>query len=137
MNNCWTIIIAIMITIVIIIICKYQKTKNNFIGGMWTNSEEDMYMYVDDKEKKGWRGAYIVSQKYDLNEPFKIKSQIGVSDDVKMETKKSKFLKKNMVSKLSLADGVIVVCGKNGKKYKLYKDTETSTKLKSTSTKKK
>ena len=137
MNNCWTIVIAIMVVIVIMVICRYQKTKSTFINGMWTNSGEDMYMYVDDKEKEGWRGAYIVSQKHDVNEPFKIKSQIGVSDDIKMETKKSNFLKKNMVSKLSLADGAIEVCSKNGKKYKLYKDTETSNKLKSSPTKKK
>jgi uncharacterized membrane protein YkgB len=137
MNNCWTIVIAIMVVVVIMIIYKYQKTKSNFINGMWVNSGEDMYLYVDDKEKEGWRGAYIVSQKHDVNEPFKIKSQFGMADDVKMETKKSKFLKKNMISKISLADGAIEVSGKNGKKYKLYKDTETSNKLKSTSTKKK
>ena len=137
MNNCWTIVIAIMIVVVIMVICKYQKAKCNFINGMWTNSNEDMYMFIDDKEKEGWKGAYIVSQKHDVNEPFKIKSKVGMIDDVKMETKNTKFLKKNMISKINLADGAIEVSGKNGKKYKLYKDTETSNKLKSTSTKKK
>ena len=126
-----------MIVVVIMVICKYQKAKCNFINGMWTNSNEDMYMFIDDKEKEGWKGAYIVSQKHDVNEPFKIKSKVGMIDDVKMETKNTKFLKKNMISKINLADGAIEVSGKNGKKYKLYKDTETSNKLKSTSTKKK
>tara|TARA_B110000908_G_scaffold172670_1_gene241832 strand:- start:2172 stop:2585 length:414 start_codon:yes stop_codon:yes gene_type:complete len=137
MNNCWIIVVAIMVVIVIMIICKYQRAKCNFINGMWTNSAEDMYIYIDNIEKEGWKGAYIVSQKHDVNEPFKIKSKVGMIDDIKIETKKSKFLKKNMISKLNLADGVIEVCGKNNKKYKLYKDTETSNSLKTTSTKKK
>lgn len=130
MNNCWIIIFSIITIIVIIVIYRYQTTKCNFINGMWTNSNEDMYIYIDNKEKDGWRGGYIVSQKHNVNEPFKIKSKIGVSDDVIIETKKSNFLKKKMTSRLSLADGVIEVTDKKSKKYKLYKDTETTEKMK-------
>ena len=88
-------------------------------------------MYIDDKKKDGsWRGGYLVSNKLDINEPFQVKTEVGILDDLKMTTKKSKFLNKNMSTKMSMSNGVIEITSKDGKKYKLFKDTETSDDMK-------
>lgn len=87
-------------------------------------------MYIDDKTKDSWRGGYLVSNKLDINEPFQLKTEVGILDDLKMLTKKSKFLNKKMDTKLSMGTGMIEITAKDGKKYKLYKDTETSDDMK-------
>ena len=129
-NICLPIIIIIVIVISIIAISKYQDTKGNFINGMWSNNDEDIFMYIDEKSNNGWKGGYLVSQKNNINEQFKIKTEIGISDTVKIKKKKSNFLNKKMISKLKLDDGIIEITSKNNKKYKLFKDTENTNKMK-------
>lgn len=133
MNNiCVAVIIVVVVLLSITVISRYQNTKSNFINGMWSNSDDNIYLYIDDKVKDdGWKGGYLVSTKHDVNEPFKIKTEVGIGDAVKIDTKKSKFLAKSMVSKLKLDDGIIEVTDKDKKKYKLYKDTETTKSMKS------
>ena len=128
---CLKIICAFLLVIIIATICKYQQTKNGFIDGMWSNNNEDIFMYIDNqKSKDSWRGGYLVSTKLDINEPFKLKTDIGVMDDLKITTKKSKFLNKNMTSKLNMDKGMIEITSKDGKKFTLYKDTQTSSEMK-------
>lgn len=136
MNRCWSFVCAAIVVIVIVILVKYQKTKSRFVEGMWSNSKNDLYMYIDNKvDDDRWRGGYIVSEKLNVNEPFKLKAKIGVSDNVEIRTMKSNFLKKKMVSKLKLDDGAIEITSKDNKKYKLYKDSETSDDMKKLGTK--
>ena len=130
MGCCWQIIIAILAVIIITVVVRHQRLKCQFVEGMWSNSKEDMFMYIDDKTKDSWRGGYLVSNKLDINEPFQIKTEVGVLDDIKMSTKKSKFLNKKMDTKLGIGTGMIEITSKDGKKYKLYKDTETSDDMK-------
>ena len=84
---------------------------------MWVNNDENMFMYIDDKIKKdGWKGCYLVCADCDVNEPFHMKTKSGISGDVGLETKDSSFLKKNMVVKLKLDDGMMEITDKNNKK---------------------
>lgn len=127
MRYCWKIILVLLVVITIVTIRKFYCTKQHFIEGMWSSNKDDIFMYIDNKVKKdGWRGAYLVSSKSKINEPFKIKAETGIGDGVKLTTKDSSNLKKKILSKMSISDGTLEIVTKDGTKHKLFKDTETS-----------
>ena len=127
---CIAIIIAVIL--VIIVFPKFKSEYDDFISGMWSNSKEGIYVYIDDKVKNGTQGGYIVSEDTSINEPFKMKvGKINMDTrETNVEINGSTFLAKKFKMKLDLPSGRLQVEKRNGKKIQLYRDNETSESMK-------
>jgi len=125
--------IALVLFVVTFISLRKGSEKGNFINGMWSNSKDGVYVYIDDKvDKNNEQGGYVVSGDMSANEPFKI--NIGkVNKDTKsipVTVSNSNFLAKKFNMKVKLNDGIIEVKSKSGKKIKLFRDNETTEAMK-------
>ncbi len=129
------VLVAMALVLFVVAFISLQKglEKGNFIDGMWSNSKEGVYVYIDDKvDENNEQGGYVVSGDMSANEPFKI--NIGkVNRDTKtvpVTVSNSNFLAKKFDMKVKIKDGIMEVKSKSGKKIKLFRDNETSEEMK-------